>query len=300
MPATEGTGALPTDSSNTAHLGLWDASGAKYYALRADNGTAKNLRVALYDASGNPLGVNGNGLVASVANFPATQAVSAVALPLPSGAASEATLATLLTLSGFQARVPTSGQKAMAASLPVVIASDQSALPVSGTVAVSNFPATQPVSGTVTANVGTTNGLALDATLTGGTVRTSLGTSAGKTNVLRTGTLVTTAVTADQVVLTCTVTAAKTFYLQYVHLMGRLTTLSATASILGTISLETPSGTKAITATLTNATISAPQTHSLMFAEPIAIAAGTVVRVVVTPAATTSMTWIANFGGYER
>jgi hypothetical protein len=40
------------------------------------------------------------------------------------------------------------GQKAMAASLPVVIASDQSAVPVSGTVAVSG---TVPVSGTVTA-----------------------------------------------------------------------------------------------------------------------------------------------------
>jgi hypothetical protein len=48
--------------------------------------------------------------------------------------------------------------------------------PISGTVAVSNFPATQPVSGTfwqatqpisgaVTANVGTTGGLALDATV---------------------------------------------------------------------------------------------------------------------------------------
>jgi hypothetical protein len=42
---------------------------------------------------------------------------------------------------------------------------------VSGTVSVSNFPATQPVSGTVTSNIGTTNGLALDATLTGGTAR---------------------------------------------------------------------------------------------------------------------------------
>jgi hypothetical protein len=40
--------------------------------------------------------------------------------------------------------------------------------PVSGTF----WQATQPVSGTVTANVGTTNGLALDATLTGGTAKT--------------------------------------------------------------------------------------------------------------------------------
>jgi hypothetical protein len=40
-----------------------------------------------------------------------------------------------------------------------------SAVPVSGTF----WQATQPVSGTVTANIGTVNGLALDATLTGGT-----------------------------------------------------------------------------------------------------------------------------------
>jgi hypothetical protein len=37
--------------------------------------------------------------------------------------------------------------------------------PVSGTVAVSNFPATQPVSGTVTANLGTIDGVATEATL---------------------------------------------------------------------------------------------------------------------------------------
>lgn len=51
---------------------------------------------------------------------------------------------------------PTVGQKTSANSLPVVIASDQS---------------TVTISGTVTANVGTTNGLALDATLTGGTTK---------------------------------------------------------------------------------------------------------------------------------
>jgi hypothetical protein len=68
------------------------------------------------------------------------------------------------------------GQAAMAGSAPVVIASNQSALPVTGTffqatqpvsgaVTVSNFPATQPISGSVTANIGTTNGLALDASV---------------------------------------------------------------------------------------------------------------------------------------
>jgi len=44
------------------------------------------------------------------------------------------TAGTLLTEAAFQARVNTLGQKVMASSTPVVIASDQSAVPVSGTV----------------------------------------------------------------------------------------------------------------------------------------------------------------------
>jgi hypothetical protein len=91
----------------------------------------------------------------TVSNFPATQPVSAVALPLPAGAATEATLATRLTEATYAARTNTLGQKTAAASAPVVLASDQSALSVSdgggsltvdGAVTVSNFPATQPVS----------------------------------------------------------------------------------------------------------------------------------------------------------
>lgn len=60
-----------------------------------------------------------------------TLAVSAASLPLPTGAATEATVATLLTLAGFQARINTLGQKTMANSTPVVLASDQSTLAVS-------------------------------------------------------------------------------------------------------------------------------------------------------------------------
>ncbi len=37
-----------------------------------------------------------------------------------------------------------------------------------------------------------------------------------------------------------------------------------------------------------------------LMGEPVPIAAGTVIRLVVTPAANTSMSWFANFGGYER
>lgn len=108
-------------------------------------------------------------------------AVSAAALPLPSGAATETTLGTRLADATFTTRINTLGQKTMSASTPVVLASDQSALPVTGTF----FQATQPVSiagtvttaGTVTANAGTnlnTSLLALDSTLTGGTQRSKI------------------------------------------------------------------------------------------------------------------------------
>lgn len=98
------------------------------------------------------------------------------------------------------------GQKAMSASIPVVIANDQAAVPVSGTFFQATQPvsgtfwqatqpvsgtfwqatqpvsgtfwqATQPVSGTVTANAGTnlnTSALALDATLTNRTQKVQI------------------------------------------------------------------------------------------------------------------------------
>jgi hypothetical protein len=129
----------------------------------------------------------------------------------------------------------------------------------------------------------------------------SLGNSLGKTAVLKTGSLTTTAVTADQVVLTYTVTGGKTFYLEYVEGHGRLTTLSATAVILGTLSIETPSGTKVITHSLVNGTTEfEDQVPVYHFSEPIPIAAAAVIRCVTTPAAATSTLWVCNFGGYEK
>lgn len=65
-----------------------------------------------------------------------TQPISAASLPLPSGAATETTLSAIST------KTPALGQALMAASSPVVIASNQSAVPVSGTF----WQATQPIS----------------------------------------------------------------------------------------------------------------------------------------------------------
>lgn len=54
------------------------------------------------------------------------QPVSATSLPLPTGAATETTLGTRLAEATFTTRVPVQGQAAMAASIPVVLASNQS------------------------------------------------------------------------------------------------------------------------------------------------------------------------------
>lgn len=59
-----------------------------------------------------------------------TFAISAAALPLPSDAATETTLLTRLSETTFTGRINTFGQKSMANSTPVVLASNQSAIPV--------------------------------------------------------------------------------------------------------------------------------------------------------------------------
>lgn len=79
-------------------------------------------------------------------------------ISLPTGAATEATLATLLTTTAFQARLNTLGQKTMAASTPVVLSSDQSAIPVTvlSTVGAANDDGSCP-SGAVSFTVAASN-----------------------------------------------------------------------------------------------------------------------------------------------
>src|ERR1035437_8818013 len=116
---------------------------------------------------------------------------------------------------------------------------------------------------------------------------------------MKTGTLTTTAVTANQVVLTYTVTAGKTFYLQYVKRDAQLTATPGNGNpiALGAVSLESPALTELIT---TFAMYPSDLPDGGEFAEPIPFAAGTVIRIVVTPASATSTQWVGNFGGYEK
>ena len=161
----------------------------------------------------------------------------------------------------------------------------QSVQPVSWTnqsISVSNFPSSQAVTGTFWQAI----------------QPVSLGNATGKTNVMQTASKVTTATTADQVILTYTVTAGKTFYLEYLDIDARLTTFATTATYFGLTSLESPAGTKLITQMKAGAGVTVDPHYE--FSEPIPIAAGTVIRVVCTPNATTSYTWQASFGGYEK
>lgn len=64
----------------------------------------------------------------NITNFPAVQPVSATSWPLPTGASTEATLATRVADATITARLNTLGQKTMAASAPVVLASDHSTI----------------------------------------------------------------------------------------------------------------------------------------------------------------------------
>ena len=127
------------------------------------------------DANGNPLPVTpGHGLPISgsigINNFPTTQGVSGTITANQGGANWSQNLA---QVGGSNVSL---GQAAMAASVPVTVASNQSSIPVtvgnfpstqgvSGSVSVSNFPSTQNVnitaasvtqgiSGTITANQG--------------------------------------------------------------------------------------------------------------------------------------------------
>ena len=151
------TNALPTGANvigqvtanagtnlNTSALAL-DATLTGGTQKAIARGAAKGTTVAA-DITSNPVDANTQALHVNLAGvnstvpvtgtfFQATQPVSAASLPLPAGAATEATLA---------ARIPANGQALMAASVPVTLASNQSALPVTLT--------STTITGTVTAD----------------------------------------------------------------------------------------------------------------------------------------------------
>lgn len=131
-----------------------------------------------------------------------------------------------------------------------------------------------------------------------GVGQVTLGNTQGKAVIGKPGTLASTTTTVDQVIVTYTVTANKTFYLQYFDVTARLTTYAATATNFGDCSLESPAGTKLYTMMVTTTGQSLPVAAE--FAEPIPIASATVVRIVCTPSAVTAFNFRGNLVGYER
>ncbi len=185
--------------------GTTDLIGINGVAPAVGNGITSTgtLRVTLSsDSTGQvklAAGVAAIGSV-TVSNFPATQPISAAALPLPTGASTETTLAALNT----KVTAVNTGAVTVASSALPTGASTSAKQPALGTAGTPSADVltvqgatsmtalktdgsgvTQPVSGTVTANAGTnlnTSALALDATLTGGTQKTKL-VDTGGTNV---------------------------------------------------------------------------------------------------------------------
>lgn len=113
-----------------------------------------------------------------------TQPISATSLPLPTGAATETTLASRLADATFTARVNTLGQKTSANSTPVVIASDQSAISVSDQKA-STATTTQVTSVATSTTVLAANANRLGATIYNDSTKklfTKFGTTASATD----------------------------------------------------------------------------------------------------------------------
>lgn len=179
--ALDGSGFLKVHEQGTASVNVTNGSiavtGTFWQATQPVSGTFWQATQPVSVAS--TLTVTGT---VSVGNFPATQAISATQLP---GA---------LDGSGFLKvhEQGTANVNVTNGSVAVTGTFFQATQPVSGTFWQATQPvsiaATVTISGTVTANIGTTNGLALDASVgsvqvaTGTTAPTKIGIIGGKTN----------------------------------------------------------------------------------------------------------------------
>lgn len=171
------TGVLTANTSRMWFVALGAATNIRVAASAYTSGTA-NIRITLANVP------NTTSVVTSVVGSTSTN----IAQINGSTVSSAATGVIKVGISDSSGANITLGQKVMASSVPVVIASDQSTINITGTgsagtpasgvvtiqgiasmtaVKVDGSAVTQPVSGTVTANIGTTNGLALDTSVNG-------------------------------------------------------------------------------------------------------------------------------------
>ena len=111
----------------------------------------------------------------------------------------------------------------------------------------------------------------------------------GWTEDLQTGSLVSTATTADQAIVTRTIPAGKKSLLLGFSVMACLTTFATTATHFGTVSLEI-NGTKKATIDVAHAGNPVLPVQ-IDFQDGVQVKAGDVVRLVCAPTAVTSFTW---------
>ena len=185
---------LPINSNDAQPVSIVDSTSNTTLATIKAASTAAvatdtSLVIALSPNSPLPTGANTIGTVAATQSGTWNITNISGTISLPTGASTSALQTTGNTsLASIDTKTPALGQAVMASSIPVTIASNQSAIPVTltsttitGTVAVTQSTSPWVVSGTVTSNIGTTGGLALDATLAKLTISqgTALGTNTG-------------------------------------------------------------------------------------------------------------------------
>lgn len=163
-----GTSGAASPASSTQIGGTDGTNLQTFHTFDLDTGAGsefnQGVSIRLPGAGGSVAGGTSGNPIRTDPTGSTTQPISAAALPLPTGAAAEATLAGVLTTSAFQARINTQGQKAMAASTPVVVASDQSPIPT--TTATSTTATRSDVAG----NAASTTLLASNAARKGATI----------------------------------------------------------------------------------------------------------------------------------
>lgn len=132
---------------------LSDSSGSEIPIAQSSNFTSGNGKFQLRSGA---KGISNPADITSTSIDGNTQAldVTVKSSSLPSGAATSA-LQNIITgsLLNIDSKTPALGQKIMASSSAVVIASDQTSIPVTGSVQISNFPSSQVVTGSVLTDI---------------------------------------------------------------------------------------------------------------------------------------------------
>jgi hypothetical protein len=163
VPLTAYQNLTPAQKSQIGDFGLFlkGTADTNWYAIEVDPATGA-LPVTITGTIPVSGTVTANQGTAGASAWP----VSVATLPLPTGAATSALQTTgNSSLSSIDGKLGTLGQKTMAGSAPVVIASDQSAIPISGSVTATNASigatgAATPASATL---IGGTDGANLQA-----------------------------------------------------------------------------------------------------------------------------------------